>query len=77
MDDTLSQLGDLFNLAENFNKNLTRSFQISVIPELAGIAGVLFLHWGVWVALTVRLLLWIPLIFNMYNRRLYLPRTDR
>ena len=64
MDGTLSQLVDLFSLAKEFNRNVDRSFLITVVPEMMGILCVFVLQWGLIPAVILRSLLWIPLLGN-------------
>jgi Cu2+-exporting ATPase len=47
VDDSLSRLGRLFDLAEEFEHTLDRSLASTIIPGLVSMAGVLFLNWGI------------------------------
>ncbi|MGB0387908.1 MAG: heavy metal translocating P-type ATPase [Ardenticatenaceae bacterium] len=60
MDGSLSQLVDLFELAQEFNQNLNRNFMITIIPETIGIAGTLLFGWGLSTAVIFKGLLWFP-----------------
>lgn len=44
MDNSLKQLVSLFDIAQDFDRNMRRSFTISTIPTLISIGGVLFLN---------------------------------
>ena len=46
LDEGLGHLGDLFDIAADFNKTLTTSFVISIVPGVINIFGAFFLHFG-------------------------------
>ena len=46
LDEGLGRLGDLFDIAADFNKTLTTSFVLSIAPGALNIFGAFFLHFG-------------------------------
>ena len=46
LDEGLGRLGDLFAIADDFNKTLTTSFVLSIVPGVLNIGGAFFLHFG-------------------------------
>lgn len=46
LDEGLGRLGDLFTIADDFNKTLTTSFVLSIAPGVLNIFGAFFLHFG-------------------------------
>jgi len=46
MDGTLSQLPDLFEIAQNFNVNMKHNLLIATVPTAISLTGIFFLHWG-------------------------------
>ena len=46
LDEGLGHLGDLFDIAADFNKTLTASFVLSMAPGVLNIFGAFFLHFG-------------------------------
>ena len=65
MDGSLSQLVDLFELAQEFNHSLDRTFMLSVVPELMGIGWVFLFHWGPVTVVLYRVALWLPILGNV------------
>ena len=47
MDGSLKQLNRLFELAHDLDRNLNRSFILSLLPGFACVGGVFFLNWGI------------------------------
>ncbi len=47
MDGSLKQLNYLFELAHDLDRNLNRSFLLSLVPGLVCVGGVFFLNWGI------------------------------
>ncbi len=47
MDQSLSKLGNLLDLAKNFDKTIQQGFWTTMLPGMIGIAGVFFLHFGI------------------------------
>ena len=47
MDQSLSKLGNLLDLAKNFDKTIQQSFWTTMIPGVICIGGVFFLHFGI------------------------------
>jgi len=47
MDGGIDHLNTLFDLAEQFNKNMNTTLILTVIPSIVGVTGALFLHFGV------------------------------
>lgn len=79
MDQSLQKLDQLFDIAEDFNKNLDRTMRLAYIPGSILIAGVFLLHFGMPTAL---LLYSSGLAASMYSalsplRKLSGPETDR
>ena len=47
MDQSLAKLGDLLDLAKNFDKTIQQGFWTTVVPGVICIGGVFFLHFGI------------------------------
>lgn len=47
MDQSLAKLGDLLDLAKNFDKTIKQGFWTTVVPGVICIGGVFFLHFGI------------------------------
>jgi len=47
MDGGIDHLNTLFDLAEQFNKNMNTTLILTVIPSIVGVTGALLLHFGV------------------------------
>jgi len=60
MDENLTQLTELFDIAQEFKTNIDRSFWGTLIPNTLGIAATLFLHWGYTAAVLLNASLWVP-----------------
>ena len=60
MDEDLAQLTQLFEVAEEFKTNIDRSFLATIVPNMLGIAGTLFLHWGYATAVLLGSAFWLP-----------------
>ena len=67
MDGNLSQLDQLFDIAEQFENNLRRTLMITILPGFISMSGVLFLHFGI---ITTILLNQIGLAVGMANTML-------
>ena len=67
MDGNLSQLGLLFDIAEQFSNNLRRTLMITILPGFVSMSGVLFLHFGI---ITTILLNQVALAAGMANTML-------
>ena len=50
MDGTLNQLDQLFNISKDFELNMRNNLLISTLPTVVGIGGIVFFHWGVFIA---------------------------
>lgn len=46
MDESLKQLEGLFDISQNFNSTMKKSFRLSLVPTFIAAGGVLFLHFG-------------------------------
>ncbi len=64
MDGGLSQLGQLFEIAEQFENNLWRTLMITILPGFISMSGVLFLNFGI---ITTILLNQVGLAVGMAN----------
>lgn len=60
MDGNLSQLAYLFEVAEEFNRNVNGAFMLTLLPKAIGMAGVLFFHWGLFTTLIFNTSFWLP-----------------
>jgi len=47
MDQSLAKLGDLLDLAKNFDKTIKQGFWTTIVPGVICIGGVFFLHFGI------------------------------
>ncbi len=53
MDKNLSQLPQLFELAEGLDKNMRKSFASALIPGVLGVTGVFLFHFGIYSSLVL------------------------
>jgi len=53
MDGSLSQLNELFKLAEDLNHNMKRNFISSILPGVITIGGAFFFHFGIMTAIVL------------------------
>lgn len=60
MDENLTQLTELFDIAQEFKTNIDRTFLGTIIPNALGIAATLFLHWGYAAAVLLNAAFWMP-----------------
>ncbi len=77
MDQNLSKLCDLFDLAADFNRNMTKTFGLVVAPHLLSLFGILFMHFGL---LSVIILCQLGLGVGVGNAlwpRYYYHHSDR
>lgn len=60
MNEDLAQLTDLFEVAQEFKTNIDQGFLLTIVPNLIGIAGTLFLGWGYLTAVLLGSAFWVP-----------------
>ncbi len=60
MDGELTQLPAMFELAEEFNEHLGRTFAASVVPESLGLVATFLFGWGFMAAVTYNVFCWVP-----------------
>ena len=60
MDENLTQLTELFEIAQEFKTNVDRTYLGTIIPNTLGIVATLFLHWGYAAAVLFNAAFWIP-----------------
>jgi Cu2+-exporting ATPase len=60
MDENLTQLTEVFEIAQEFKTNTDRTYLSTIIPNTVGIAATFFLHWGYAAAVLLNAALWIP-----------------
>lgn len=65
MDGSLNNLTTIFKLGDEFNQNLNNSFAMTIIPNAFGIAGAIFLGWGLMTTITFKLFFWVPQLANV------------
>jgi Cu2+-exporting ATPase len=53
MEQSLTRLCDLFDLAKDFQASMTRTSALVLVPHLIGAAGIFFWHWGLLTSITV------------------------
>lgn len=53
MEQSLTRLCDLFDLAKDFQTSMTRTSALVLVPHLIGAAGIFFWHWGLLTSITV------------------------
>ena len=53
MDESLRQLPQLFNLADEFDSTLKAGFAVAIVPGCINIAGVFLLDWGLYQAILI------------------------
>ena len=46
MDESLQQLDELFDLAQQYNKTMDRGVKLMLVPNMIGVGGILFLRFG-------------------------------
>ena len=64
MDGSLKYLIPLFDIAQRYNKNIQKSFMITLIPSAIAVGGIIFLHFGIIASIT---LYYIGLTMGMTN----------
>jgi Cu2+-exporting ATPase len=74
MDGSLQQLDQLFNIAQDFEQNMKNNLRISVIPTAICIGGIIFFHWGVFIA---HILMGSTLFAGIGNTMLPLLKSER
>ena len=60
MDGQLNQLPYIFELSQEFNHNLDRTFMSTIIPDMIGIASTYLFGWGLLTAVLFKASLWLP-----------------
>jgi Cu2+-exporting ATPase len=53
MDGSLKHLIPLFDIAQRYNKNIQKSFMITLIPSAIAVGGIIFLHFGIIASITL------------------------
>lgn len=80
-DQTLKQLTDMFDIADEFDANLRASFATAIVPSVINISGVFLFHWGILTALALSNLgvltslgiATLPLLRHKNDEQSYLP----
>ena len=75
MDENLTPLTEVFEIAQEFKTNIDRSFLAAIVPNMLGIAGTLFLNWGYATAVLLGSAFWLPQL-ALVMRPLYKHKAD-
>ncbi len=67
MNGDLTQLPYLFDLSQEFNRNLDRTFMSTIIPDIIGIASTYLFGWGLLTAVLFKASLWPPQLTNVMH----------
>lgn len=67
MDESLEQLTSLFDIADEFKRNMDGSYVTTIVPNLIGIGGTLFFHWGFFSAVMFNTFLWLPQLAHVMS----------
>lgn len=67
MGHSLKQLPYLFETAKEFNRNLNKTFIMTLVPQMLYIGTTLLFHWGVFTAIIINSSLWLPQLANVMH----------